>query len=118
MLIAKLLRGVGVVAFVICVSLSGCYQVDDTIQIEKDNFLGTWQNTTLGFTTTMTFFSNATCKVNTGNGTWDVQDGKLILTLKVNNKSTVYDYAFSNNTLLMLTPESQYPRVTYVYTKQ
>ncbi len=101
---------IGLATLVVCMSLSGCHKVDDTVTIEKNKFMGTWKNTTQGVTTTITLFSNGTCKVMGGNGTWDLKDGKFLMTLAVNHKTTTYWYAFSNNnTTLSLTQQYGIP---------
>ena len=108
---------IGITLLLLAVGLSGCNEDGNTVNTEKNKFVGTWQNTTLGFTTTITLFSNGTCKVMTGNGTWDLKDGKLVITLRVNDKSTTYTYAFFNNDrTLSLTEDNSV--ITYIFTKQ
>lgn len=98
------------------VGLSGCNEENNTLNTEKNRFIGTWQNTTMGFTTTITLFSDSTCKINTGNGTWDLKDGKLVITLALTGQPTEFPYTFSNNDrTLTLTPSNNVPMI---YSKQ
>jgi len=107
---------IGVTLILLIVGLSGCNEEKNTINTEKNKFIGTWQNTTLGYTTTITLFSNGTSKVNTGNATWGLKDGKLVITLALTGQPTEYPYTFSNNDrTLTLTPPNAVPMI---YTKQ
>jgi hypothetical protein len=108
---------IGITLILLVVGLSGCNENNNTLNTEKNKFLGTWKNTTLGVTTTITLFSDGTCKIMNGNGTWDLQDGKFVMTLAVNDESTIYTYAFSNNYRnLSLTKESE--QNAYMFEKQ
>jgi len=99
-----------------CVSLSGCEQVNNTVNPEKNKFVGTWQNTTLGLVTTLNIFSDGTCTLLSLSGTWAVKDGRFVMEFADSSLSSTYTYVFSNNDrTLSLT--SQYGLTTN-YTKQ
>lgn len=107
---------IGVILFFICVSLSGCNQVSDTLTLEKNKFIGTWQNTTLGLVITLSLFSDGTCTYLSLSGTWDVTDGKFVMEFADSRLSSTYTYTFSDNDRT-LTLTSQYGLTTN-YTKQ
>jgi len=70
---------IGIVALLVSVGFSGCNQVSNTINPEKNKFVGIWQNTTLDLTTTINLFSDGTCSYLSLSGTWDVKDGMLVM---------------------------------------
>jgi hypothetical protein len=87
----------GIVALLVSVEFSGCNQVSNTINPEKNKFVGTWQNTTLDLTTTINLFSDGTCSYMGLPGTWDVRDGKLVMDFTDSGFTWTYNYVFSNN---------------------
>ncbi|VVB61215.1 Uncharacterised protein [uncultured archaeon] len=93
----QLLIIIGVIALLVCIGLCGCNQVNNTINPEKNKFVGTWQNTTLDLTTTINLFSDGTCLYLDLPGTWDVKDGKLIMDFTDSGFTWTYNYVFSNN---------------------
>jgi hypothetical protein len=101
----------GIIALLVCVGLSGCTQVSNSINPEKNKFVGTWtyRYTTTGiasnYSITYYFFSDGTCSYQGTGGTWDIKDGKLVVDFNENGnpQSFVYSYLFSeNNTKLTL----------------
>jgi hypothetical protein len=105
----KQLLIIGIVALLVSVGLSGCDQVSNTLNPEKNKFVGTWKGrTTLDIVAvfdptnvTLTFFSDNTYSINSLSNTWEIKDGKLVLggtSLLTNSPlQTVYSYTFANN---------------------
>lgn len=84
----------GIIALLLCVGLSGCNEVNNTINTERSKFVGKWQNISV----TYDFFSDGTFTNRNGqSGTWDLKDGKFILNYTDSNVPYTYNYAFSNN---------------------
>jgi len=107
---------IGFVLFFVCVSLTGCEQVSNTLNPEENKFIGTWQNTTLGLTISLSLFSDGTCTYLSISGTWDIKDGKFVMEFADSSLSSTYTYRFfDNDRTLSLT--SQYG-LTTIYTKQ
>jgi hypothetical protein len=86
---------IGIVAILVSIGLSGCNDVNNTINIEKNRFIGIWQNST-GYPPILEFSKDGRCTYG-GNGTWDLIDGKLVINLPSYNLNDTYNYAFSNN---------------------
>jgi hypothetical protein len=74
---------------------------------EKNKFVGTWEGTISEWGTgnlTIVLFSDSTFSLRTFgrtllgafSGTWDIKDGKFVLTLDTGGQ-IVYSYVFSNN---------------------
>jgi hypothetical protein len=111
---------IGIVAILVCVGLSGCNEVSNTLNPEEKKFVGTWQNTTsyedLGVQNyTLIIFSNGTFLDMGTSGKWDVKDGKFVREFPAWNATYAYNYTFSNNDrTLMLIIYGSY----MVYTKQ
>jgi len=106
---------IGIVTILVSIGLSGCNEVSNTLNPEKNKFVGTWKMSEL----TINLFSDGTCSFMSWSGTWDLKDGKLVLDLpSANNPTTAtYNYQFSNNdtTLTLTSPgETQ----GWVLTKQ
>jgi len=122
----KQLKLIGILTIFIGVGLSGCEEVNNLLNIERNKFIGTWFNSTrveyiadqynskntspntsiFGhynyFNTTMAFFSNGTVSRGIESGTWELKDGKLVTDihdLHGNNigVNIAYTYSFSNN---------------------
>ena len=102
---------IGIIALLVGVGLSGCNE-----NTEKNKFIGTWKeyDPTDGFT--YEFFSNGTVKASREDDiplvglqnqfyhTWELKDGKLVITLDEGLSSTL-DYHFSyNDTFLTIAP--------------
>jgi len=93
----------GVLAILFTVELSGCNQVSNTINPEKNKFVGTWQGKTSDITgvhnITIILFSDGTSSFKGFSGTWDLKDGKLVIeiTTGMGSGTFVFNYTFSNN---------------------
>jgi hypothetical protein len=102
---------IGIIVLLVCVGLSGCNQTDN---VEKNRFIGTWTEYGPGSTDnpiTYEFFSNGTVKAsreepipipgyqNAYYSNWKLKDGKLIMTLP-EGLSTSLDYHFFYNIYL------------------
>jgi hypothetical protein len=120
----KQLLILGIVVLLVCVGLSGCNEVSDTLNPEKNKFVGTWSTQQpTGMPSTMIFYADGTTP-NIGGGiggTWELKEGNLLCsgTISGSTVNYVYTYSFSNNeqtlTLTMISPQS---REATVYTKQ
>ena len=84
---------IGILAILVCSGLSGCNQINNTLNPEKSKFVGTWQNST---SLVIDLFSDGKCTFQSINGTWDLKEGKLVLVLSTGSTIT-YKYLFSNN---------------------
>ncbi len=108
---------IGIITLLVTVGLSGCDQVSNTQNPEKNKFVGTWRNSDL-INYTMDLSSDGTFSTSWSlYGTWDLKDGKFVLDFIEPNLSYTYAYAFSNNNRILtlnLTSEN----IIYVYTKQ
>jgi len=106
---------VGLVCLLLCVGLSGC--TDSVTNIGRDSrFTGTWQREEYSYSY-ITFFSDGTGSVSGGSSTWDLKDGKLVITTMAGQGTATYDYTFSNNDNT-LTLTSVGSGTTTVYNKQ
>lgn len=115
---------IGIVALLVCVGLSGCNQVSNTLNPEKSKFVGTWASNislNLSFTPNLVLFSDGTCSYamlgGSSPGTWDLKDNKLVIQLTGSLPYMyTYGYQFSNNdrTLILSTTGG----MSAVYTKQ
>ena len=84
---------IGIAVILITVGLSGCNEENNTLNPEKNKFVGTWQNST---SMVIDLFSDETCTYLSINGIWDLKDG--ILGFELSTGSIIhYRYKFSNN---------------------
>jgi len=91
----KLLIVSGIAALLVSVGLSGCEDTHNNGFSEKDRFIGTWR-TAAGYPSLIEFSKNGSCIYGAA-GTWDLIDGKLVITIPSYNLNDTYIYAFSNN---------------------
>jgi hypothetical protein len=86
---------VGIVFLFLVVGLSGCNRISNSYTPEKNKFVGTWTylvptGTGSNYSFTYYFFSNGTFSFNKNgvitNGTFDIIDGNLWLTINTNGK--------------------------------
>lgn len=82
---------IGLVVLLVSVGFSGCNQIMNLISPEKNKFIGTWNGTRYNYV----FFSDDTFSAGEINGTWQVKDGLLVLTV-LGSSQIAYTYAFSN----------------------
>jgi hypothetical protein len=78
--------------------------IESTSGIGRDNrFIGTWKSTT---TTSITCFSGGTSIYTqsriSGSGTWEIKNGKSVLT--ESGGSVSYNFVFSNNNNVLTLP--------------
>jgi hypothetical protein len=109
---------IGITALLVCVGLSGCNQVSNTLSPEKNRFVGTWKNTTSYMTLDLS--SDGTCSMWSYTGTWDLKDGKLVIDLISVGIPYTYTYIFIffNNNTLKLIPTTSTAGNGYVLYKQ
>jgi hypothetical protein len=100
----------GIFFILVCVELTGCNQITNLLNGNKGGFIGRWKG--LNDTVIMDgirfpvidFFSNGTYSIMYSimdqTGTWDLKDGKLVLTFSGGGGLTCY-YRFSNNDRLL-----------------
>ena len=100
---------IGIVVLLICVVLSGCneQQTTNTEKSDEDRITGTWFISELfeGSSRTITyiFSPDKTYKVigsyknytESFNGTWKIEDNKLVVTIE--GRTLIGNYQFSNN---------------------
>ncbi len=89
----------GILVLIVIVGLSGCNQVSNRLNPDRDKFLGTWKVVKFNNSTTSgevyTFFSDGTVGITDTMGTWEFKDGKLVLDFDIHQY--VYSYSFSDN---------------------
>jgi len=100
------------------VGLSGCDELTgSTTRTEGDKLVGTWL--TDDYYDALTLYSNGKCMKFRYEGTWSLENGKLVLVYAIgkNPHRYIYDYSFSNdtNTLTVTNIETDY---TLVYTRK
>jgi len=100
------------------VGLSGCDELTGSTTLTEENKLvGTWL--TDDYYDTLTLYSNGKCMKFTHEGTWKLENGKLVLVYAIgkNTLRQIFDYSFSNenNTLTVTNIETDY---TLVYTRK
>jgi len=84
----KQLAIIGIVALLVCIGLSGCNQISNSLNNEKNKFIGTWKGTISEWGTgdlTIVLFSDSTFSLRTFSrtllgafsGTWVIKMGNL-----------------------------------------
>lgn len=103
----------------IAVGLSGCNQVNNALNPEKNKFVGTWINNAGYMNITISLFSDGTCAYMGISGIWDLKDGKLVIDMPNTNPplTATYNYIFSNNDRTLTLTDINAGSNT-VYTKQ
>ena len=92
----KLILFLGIILTLLLVSLSGCTNEDNNTDFDDDlaKFVGTWRYGSESNQLKYTFNSDGTYSHGTTNGTYEIEDGELVLhgftTLR-------YEYEFSDN---------------------
>jgi len=107
---------VGIIVLLVAVGLSGC--TNNPLDTERNKFIGTWtRDIGYGYTVIYTYFSDGTfTDENSNGGTYDMKDGKFVMTYE-NGNSLVYNYSFSDNDKT-LTLTKVGTSSSEVYTKQ
>lgn len=111
---------IATIALLLSIGLSGCTEENNTIHPEKNMFVGTWKNTTKNITRTIILFSNDSCSLSILNetGTWDIEDGKLVLKFPDSYLTYIFNYEFSNNERTLSLSSALGTSMTQVFTKQ
>jgi hypothetical protein len=95
-------------------------RVNNTLNPEKDVFVGTWVNSTyidnIHYTKTIIFFSNGTAVYGGYPLTWDLNESKLILSYEGVSETQNYTFSDYNNTLYLA--QSNLFHFATTYTKQ
>ncbi len=116
----------GIAVLLICIGFSGCNEDNNTFQSDEEKIIGTWVfATTLNETTVYVYYIFLTNKtfevifsyageVIRENGTWNITDNKLLITLK--GEIITSDYNFSNNNKTLTIIESN--GIKSIFTKQ
>jgi hypothetical protein len=98
--VKKQLVIIGIITLLVCVGLSGCESS------EKNKFIGTWKSFEKTSSDNVSeyifeFFSDGKMsRTKLGNGTWDIEYGKLVITLDDKTSDTytwAFTYQFSDN---------------------
>lgn len=96
---------IGIIVILVCVGLSGCNQISNTLNPEKNKFVGTW-NYQYGkkFNCSVTFISDGTYSNSRqycfgDSGSWNITDSKLVVNYLLNGEPaySIYSYSFYNN---------------------
>lgn len=93
---------IGIITILVTIGLSGCDEKNDsnTLNLEKNKFMGTWKHNNnesiLNIYSNGTWTSDST-NINLSSGTWDVKDGKFLITYEKKGRTDTYWYTFSNN---------------------
>ena len=102
------------------VGFSGCEELmGSTTLTESDILVGTWM--TDSYYDTLTLYSNGKCRKFRYDGTWSLENGKLVLKYSIavgkNERRDIYDYHLSNdnNTLTVTNIETDH---TLVYNRK
>jgi len=93
------------VVILVCIGLSGCTQVDHTLNYEESKFVGTWLTyediACIDLGGRVVFFSDGTVTLKSGfRGKYQVDEGNyLIVHITINGNKTqhLFDYEFSDN---------------------
>jgi hypothetical protein len=107
---------IGIVAVLVCVGLSGCNEQSNNPPVsDRNKFVGTWTAGSPIVSYSFTFFSDGTGSMSGLSMTWEIKDGKLVMTSAEQSITLAYSYAFSNNdrTLTLTSPSE-----TVTLTKQ
>lgn len=84
---------IGIVVILICLELSGC--TNNSVDTERNKFVGTWNFLFNGITYRWIFFSNGAGSRAAIPMTWTIKYEKLVI--KTNESTLTYNYSFSNN---------------------
>ena len=104
----------------VVVGFSGCEElIGSTAVTENEILVGTWM--TESYYDTLTLYSNGKCRKFRYEGTWSLENGKLVLRYSIaldkDSYRYIYDYYLSNdnNTLTVTNIETDH---TLVYTRK
>ena len=107
-----------IILLFLLMGLSGCYDRGGvTLKGDEDRIVGTW--VTDSPYDTLTFTASGKCKKFTYDGTWEIEDEKLIIVYEMRSKpiENTYQYSFSDNnsTLTLININNGY---TLIYSKK
>jgi len=98
---------IGIIVLILSVGLSGCNQVANTLNPDKNKFIGTWHFRYEQFNSSVTFLSDGTFSASdmsitfAPTGSWDIKDNKLVIDWIITGSGQmvkiIYDYFFSDN---------------------
>jgi hypothetical protein len=109
----------GMVILLICIELSGCNEINNSIPSEEDRFVGTWKHETGINDEIITFFSNGTGLLAGDPTTWEIKDGNVVIYLFEGEMTLTYDYSFSDDdNELTLTPVGVRGGISIVFIRQ
>ena len=118
----KQLEIIGIVALLGSVRLSGCDNVNTPFDVERNKFIGTWQNTTRDnisvYNYTIILFSDGKCSINDSVGVWDLKDNNLVIEIPNLGSFYTFNYVFSNNDRILSLSSATSSGSTVVFTKQ
>ena len=115
-----------IILFILIVGLSGCYEIGNKLDAERNKFVGTWireYEDVYGIhNDTMILFSDGTASLTSGlvsgiSAEWELKDGKFTLITLNGEMTTVYNYTFSNNEQTLTTSQVG-STSSKIYTKQ
>jgi hypothetical protein len=90
---------IGIALILVSIGLSGCNEVQNSPETDISKFIGTWKSEDKS--EVITFFSDNTFSGGTSfSGTWELKDGKLVISLLGGEFVDTYDYIFFNDTTL------------------
>ena len=90
---------IGIALILVSIGLSGCNEVQNPFDTDRNRFVGTWKSEDKS--EVITFFSDNTFSGGTSaSGTWELKDGKLVISLSGGEFVDTYDYIFFNDTTL------------------
>lgn len=115
----------GICAIFLCVGLSGCDQISNLFLTDEGRIIGTWEGNWGLVPAKFIFVTNGTVQSIvdfiefqfSGEGTWEISEGKLTLEIVDFIPSTKYTYEFSegDKTLTLTTLNTD---TSYVLKKQ
>jgi hypothetical protein len=109
---------IGVITLLVCIGFSGCNEISNTVNPEKNKFVGTWTAVVSQYPIrTRTFLSDGTFSGYYAYAQWDIKDGKLVLDGEPDLPPAIFTYTFSNNDR-NLTLTSTYGGAPEIFTKQ
>ena len=107
----------GVIFLMLLMFLSGCFESGITLEDAGSKLVGTWRTDSVY--DTLILSSNGKCKKFTYDGTWFLEDDKLIINYEMRNKPYEYTYYYSfsdnNNTLSLTNVDNDY---TIIYSRK
>lgn len=113
----KIIMICGVIFLMLSMFLSGCNESGISIDGDGSKLVGTWRTDSVY--DALTLNSNGKCKKFTYDGTWFLEDEKLVINYEVRNKPYEYTYYYSfsdnNNTLSLTNIDSGY---TIIYSRK